>query len=409
MSIRNVVSVSSIACALALGACSSNKDSTAPASGSGVSTGSQGGSSQGGAGGGGGSGTGAGGAGGSAQVVCLPDSSSSASFKLADTSLCVVAKYTAPFVVGFDTNFNEISPSWGRHQGPLTLKQEGGNVTLTRWKVPAGATGALTAEVIGPIATQVAPAEFINATAVDLPFNNWTAIGWAKFMSPNGELLLLNDKTVAKRFNTEGLFAVAGLHALMKDRILSASFSEVGKPGAKTAGLYYADVCGQDLCASGTGNESASGDAGGPIAVDLDGNVFASFPSIAGDKQSVRGFAAGLIAPGKAPMGGGFPVFSLAGGGQAMAAMPPRNGSDGYILFQPDTKDFVYLDPIVQRYAVPSDVAPKGTPKPALTLAKAGTEIRLMSDDQGRIWVGVVTDAMKGESAFFVLDRAPAK
>jgi hypothetical protein len=354
--------------------------------------------------------SGTGGAGGGMPAVkCLDAATYSGTFALKDASLCVVAKYTAPFVVGFDANFVEIAPSWGRHGGPLTLAQSGKNVTLTRWKLPAATTGALTvASTAGPIDTainaQIAPAMlFMNAWAIDLPFNDWTAVGWADFGSPNGELILLAGSAIDARFPATGVFAAEGLSAGGKNRILTASLSALGASGMAT-GFYSADVCGKALCTMGTAQVQTQGDASGPVARDTAGNAFAVFPNLASKKQEIAAWAAAQIAPGAAAPKGET-LATLDGSGVSIAAKAPNTTSAGYVLFQPAVM-FVNQDVVALRYTVSAGkVAAMGSATAAIVPAKAGTEVRLLADDQGRLWAGIATGA--SESTFFVLERTP--
>ncbi len=348
------------------------------------------------------------------QVKCLDAASYSATFTLADPALCVVAKYTAPFTVGFDTaTFAEIAPTWGRHGGPVTLVQSGKNVTLTRWKLPAGATGALTvASTVGPVDTAISPQIapqmlFMNAWAVDLPFNNWTALGWADFGTPNGELILLAGSAIDARFPASGVFAAEGLAAAGKNRILTASLSALGGSGAST-GLYTADMCGKALCAMGTAQAQKQGNASGPVARDAAGNVFAVFPDIGTKKQQIAGWAAAQIAPGAAAPAGAA-LATLDGSGVSIAAKAPSGNLPGFVLFQPAVM-FVSQNVTVLHYAVAAGkIAALGTAAAGIVPAKAGSEVRLMSDDQGRLWAGIATGTNPNapESTFFVLDRAP--
>ncbi len=325
-------------------------------------------------------------------------------FTLTEKSLCVVEKHVAAFTVGFDKDFNEVAPSWGRHGGPLTLAQSGSEVTLTRWKASGDATSALVVDsTVGPIDLGIAANEYVNRGAVDLPFLDATALGWASFGKPDGELILLDASAVATRFDAEGLFALVGLAGDTKDRFVYSGLSPVGAPGANSVALYTADICGKALCASGTESVHTEGDASGPVAVDEAGNVIAVFPDLAKNTQSMRGFAAAAIAPGSMKPTSE-ELFSRPGAGASLAAIAPTDDASGYAFFQP-TLSFEYKNLIVQRYTADAELATDGPAHDALIPTKPNTDLRIFTDDTGRLWVGIATDAAKGESTFFVLAR----
>ena len=385
-------------------------DETAPtttANGGGGSGGAGGNATGGGDGGTGGTG----GSGGGAPVVeCLADTEYAFVFTITEKSLCVVEKHVAPFFVGFDAAFNELGPSWGRHGGPLTLTQDGSKISLSRWKASGDALSPLVLlPSTGPVELGIAATEYVNRVAVDLPFSEWTAVSWARFGAPAGELVLLASDKLDKRFDVEGLFTLAGIAGDKTNRIVHASLSAMAAPGAAKVGLYTADFCGTALCPMGAAETHVEGDASGPVAVDLDGNVFAMFPNLANATQTLRAYPALAIAPG-ATNPAGVEFFEMPGAGAALAALAPKGDSPGYVFLQP-TIAFDYKNMVVQRFKIAAgmtgELVTDGVAHDALIPTKANTELRIFTDDAGRLWVGIGTDPMKGESTFFVLDRAP--
>ena len=410
-----------------LGGCGSDAEppaaQTTSSAGGGVggSGGGTGGGNGGGNGGGGGGGGVGGGVGGGAPIEpCLDSGKYEDAFELTEPGLCVVARYEAPFIVGFDENYVELAPTWGRHGGPLTLKQTGTAFTLARWKLPPGAEGNLAldgtpAPIESAISPMNAPASlFLNASATDLPFGDWTLVGWSEFGTPKGEALLVGPKGIEQRLSTAGLYAVAGLHTQGRARILSASLSGLGQPGS-TVGLYASDFCpaGPTFGACGANSGSVknglvtkAGDASGPVTVDHAGHAFAVFPSLASDEQTIMGYAAETIAPGAAT-----PVATvlatLAGSGTSLAALAPSANEAGFAFFQP-AQTFVPGNVLIQRYEVVQKgkaLAPKGAPSNAIVPKAPGSDVRLMVDDKGRLWASLRVDPKQSKSSFFVIDR----
>ncbi|MBM4356820.1 MAG: hypothetical protein FJ096_01795 [Deltaproteobacteria bacterium] len=347
---------------------------------------------------------------GGGNTACLEASAYADAFELKLAELCVVERHAAPFVVGFDENYVEIAPTWGRHQGPLTLAQTGNAFTLTRWKAPAEPSAPLTVEsTAGPVDTAIpmnaAPATlFLNAAAVDLPFGNFTAVGWADFGTPKGELLLVGANGIEKRHAVSSLYAVAGLTDKAKHRVLTSSASTLGATGS-AIGLHATDLCDGAICPSGTALITKQGDASGPVVTDSAGHALAVFPDIAKGTQSLVGYGAGAVAPGVTPAAGAT-LATLDGSGTSLVALAPTNEAAGIALFQPAVM-FVPGDVLVQQYTVldAKTLNAKGAAKAALVPKTPGTDVRMMRDDQDRIWVGLRIDTTKPESVFFVLAR----
>ena len=419
---------SGLALAALTGACSSDDESAVTgaatsASGGGATSNTTNGQGGGGGGGGAGGGGGGGAGGGEALLPCLDASAYDDAFELAESSLCVVARFEAPFIVGFDESFAEVAPTWGRHGGPLTLAQKGTTFTLSRWKVPAGAGGELTLEgsptpIESAIEPAIAPAQlFLNAAAVDLPFGGFTLVGWSEFGTPNGEALLVGAQGIEKRFGVSGLYASVGIYGQAKARLLSTSLSAVGKQGNEV-GLYANDFCGAGAtfapCILDSGSVkkgliTKQGDASGPVAIDRDGNALTVFPTLSTNKQTLVGYASDTVAPTQAsPIAN--ELATLDGSGTSLAALAPLSNvieEDGLAFFQP-AQMFVPGDVVVQRYVVDAGgkkLAAKGTPTLALVPKAPGADVRLMVDGAGRLWASLRVDPKAPGSAFFVIDR----
>ncbi len=373
-------------------------------SSSGTGGGGAGGSGAGAAAGMGGTG-GTGGSGGT--ITCLDSSQHSDQFTVDEPGLCLVGKHTAPFAMGYS-----IVPSWGRHDGPLTMVQSASpvdEITLTRWTVPATPTGALTvAETVGPIDLAINQQSlFMNGSAVDLPTNGWTFVGWAAFGSTLGEAIMLDQATVAARWNVAGLFAGVGVDdGSTTGRLLHSSLTPLDAPTATDgSGLYAADICaGPTLC--GENSMALGGDATGPVVLDRDGNLFTTLPDIGGGTQTLRAFTSADIAPAAAATGGTM-IFTTSGSGTALAAMAPADDAPGVVFLQVfNGQTFMAENVMAHDYTVANNtVSPGGTLATALTMTTAGTAVNLMTDDDGRLWVAIDTGTT--EVTFYVLARAP--
>jgi hypothetical protein len=360
-----------------------------------------------GAGGGGGSGGSSSSSGG--NVNCLDPSASKSFFTIADPSFCVVATYDADMSGGVGL------PSWGSHGGPFTFVRPAGSgsVDLVRWKLPAGATGKLSAETTHVDA--MLPADtFVSEQVVDLPFFSWTAFSWAgKFPNTAGEIVMVKGSSVAKRYPINGALSIGGVASDMEHgRLFGSSLSAVADATSNKNGLYAADTCGttanpdllpgQDSTCKPPIAISAWGDASGPVVADRDGNVFVVMMGFSSD-QEARAFAATTIARGQGPTDGA-QLFKLPGFGSSLVAIAPQAGIHGVVLFQPfNPTTFEAEDVIAQTYSVSGEsVKPEGAPTPFLKLAKSNTTLTLTRDDQDRLWVGA---AVASGTTFVVLAR----
>jgi hypothetical protein len=363
-----------------------------------------------GAGGAGAGGAGAGGAlegGGGASGACLPSSSHADVFTL-PADLCVVATYDAPFAVASYT-----PPSWGRHGGPMTLVQAFAGadpvdeITLTRWQLPGEPGGSLSAaEVLGPLAVGASPMAYFASVATDLPGTPWTVVAYADATFA-GELVALDDDTIADRWSVNGYYWGAAV-GTGTPRLVHTSQGALEDAAGATAGLYAADFCaGPALCAGGAATIDTWGNATGPLAADGAGNVFAVQTDFVSDDQTLRGFAAAAIAPGE-PAVTGTDLFTVPGFGSSLAAIAPAGGAPGWVLFQPQTFDgTVVADDVVgARFSVSGDtLSAVGDASTAISFTEPNTDVSLMGDGQGRIWLGLATGA--SSSTFFVI--APAE
>ncbi|MCC6528017.1 MAG: hypothetical protein IT373_35550 [Polyangiaceae bacterium] len=362
-------------------------------------------SSQGGGGAGGEGAGGGGGGGGGAPASCLDPTLAADVFAIAEPGLCLVGKYTAPFEVSY-----ALSPSWGRHGGPLTVQagSPAGSVDLGRWSTPVEQVGELTAQTTNvPLAIQAPGSVFIGPTAVDLPFANWTLVSWTgDFGSSDGEALLLSGSSVAQRQPVAGLFSAVGVPSeSVLGRILHTSLTKLGAAAdPQKAGLYAADICA-NLQPCATEEVAIWGDANGPVKLDQDGNAFAVETTLSPAQLTLRAFAAASVAPGAGPTSG-VELFTLDGFGSELAVLAPVAGAPGLVFFQPfDALAYDALDVVVERFIVSGGlVGAVGAPTPALTLATPGTPLTLMTDSAGRLWVAAVT--APGESTFYVLARS---
>ncbi|XXX73564.1 hypothetical protein WMF30_38570 [Sorangium sp. So ce134] len=331
-----------------------------------------------------------GGGGGADGAGCLDAQSHGALFSLVDPAWCAVAAYTTDEEIGF------ASVTWGRHGGPMFARSGAeGAVEIVRLTPPEAADGELAAART-TIDAGVPDGAFLGGQAVDLPFFGWTAISWTSaFPETLGELILIEDRAAAERYEVNGFFAAAAVEG----RLLYTGLSPLGDLAAGANALYAADRCGaegQDARLAPEGDASCAepaavaawGDSSGPVAADLRGNVFAVLPSADGT-QEARGFAAGAIARGAGPAEGDV-VFSLPGSGTSLAALAPEQGAPGVLVFQPsDPATYEALAPVAVGYSDDGGrVRADGSPAPLLELATAGTTLSLVTDDANRLWIG---------------------
>jgi len=344
----------------------------------------------GGNGGTGGSG-GTGGTGGGGGGPCLAPSTYADLFIVKDEEFCVVGLYESDEVVGTPS-------SWGRHGGPVTMSAAPapGSVTIERLTPPAGATGKLTITKVD-VDAQIPAMAFVGGQAIDLPFFNWTVVSYTA-SDLTGEIILVDEATVATRYPVNGFFAGVGVGETgALGRLIYSGLSAVNDAATMTNAFYAADACGTeaamprlvpdgDMTCGAPSAIDTFGTASGPVAADRVGNVFVIM-SDAGD-QEARGYAAEKVARGAAPSAGAT-LFTASGFAGSLAAIAPGLDEAGVVAFQPiDGTTFDALDVVAQRYRVQSGaIVAEGTSSVLLSPATAGTALPFFTDDQDRLWV----------------------
>jgi hypothetical protein len=345
---------------------------------------------------------------GGATPGCLDASAYAGLFTIADKGFCAVAVYEA------DESLNFGLPSWGSHDGPLTLRADatGGGVTLVRWKAPSGATGKLTKQETH-VAAGVPDGAYLGGAANDLPFFGWTAISWTgPAPSTAGQIVAIANGAVGKTYDVNGIYALAGVSdGAQQGRLLYTGLSPLGATTTSDNGLFAADACSAPAPDLGAGQGcapsalvSAWGEYSGPIAIDKSGNAFAVLTKASDGTQEARGFVSAKIARG-APPTAGVTIFSIPGFGSSLAAIAPTASAPGVLVFQPfDAKTYDALDVIAQRYTAGADVAAMGQPATLLTGASKTSGLSFMTDGEDRLWVAASTDT---KTTYVVLAPTP--
>lgn len=355
--------------------------------------------------------TGTGGAGGTTTttaLACLPDAATAALFTLGASDLCAIAVFTSSGAINYQ------QPTWGAHGGPLLVSPGPGDgeVTLDRWTPPAGASGEITIEST-TLAAGIPAGAFAGAEALDLGFRAGTAISYSgAFPDTAGELVIAKGTDTTERYPVNALFSMIVLPKAgdaTSGRLAHTGMSALGDAAAGANGLYAADDCmgtflpnAQPACGAPI-EVAAWGDASGPAVADAAGNAFVVMTSFAGDQEG-RAFAADAIAEG-APASEGDVLFTLGGFGQSLAALAPDAAAPGIVAFQPsDASSFEALDVLEIRYSVKDGhVTAESQPKPLLTFPKANTPVAMLTDPEGRLWVGVPVDDGGGATTTFVV------
>ncbi|MBK6518539.1 MAG: hypothetical protein IPM79_16535 [Polyangiaceae bacterium] len=360
------------------------------------------GTAQGGAGG-------AGGEGGGAPGACLPESVADGFFTLTTTSLCIVDVKTAS---GLDLAPYGATPSWGKHGGPLTFEGDGVDLVVTRW---SGSGAALTAADETFTATNIPADAFWAPLAVELdtPAGGSCGAGaaiaasWSGFDFVNdGELVTLDESGGVTAQLAAGMYGMAA----SGERLFFTALSQVGGPTNNNPALYAGDA--QATC-EGSGFDSAGavdawGLSTGPVAVDGDGSLFAILTDFNEGTQEIRAFEAADVAPG-APATTGTAIATLDGYGDALAAIAPEGAAPGLLVVQPnDATDGSHGEVLAIEVTLDAGAFTGAAPVTLLDLTEDDDNVTLMTDDDGRLWVGL-TRSVKGQpvSTFFVLDRAP--
>jgi len=341
----------------------------------------------------GGSGSGGEGGAGGASAVCLDSAAFSDLFTLDTDRLCVVALYDAP---GWVTLSYGVQPTWGTHGGPLTGAYfndiANGPITsveLTRWSVPAGTSGEVT-----PTTTEIAldlgdDADFGGGQFLDLPGDTTIFTYSGEDFTTEGGLVFFDEEGVLE---TDLLIGGVGIAVDATDGSpLVAALAAPLDTAIDAAGLYGVEACVGGGFVCGGVAHSIWGDATGPVATDLDGNVFAVMTSFDGT-QTARGFGPGELSTDE--LTDGADAFTVGGFGSPLAAIAPLAGEPGLLVFQATNAETYAGEPaIVATYEADGDsVTPGEAPETLLTPTVDGAPISLVSDDEDRIWVGVGTE-----------------
>jgi hypothetical protein len=349
--------------------------------------------------------SGTGGMGGAGPCAMGPPAS--AYFTVLTTDLCVVARYEAP---ALDLTAAYASPTWGNHGGPLTASVTQAGTTadlhIARWSL-SGTTLAKQESTV-PLTGLEDPA-FFTGEIVDLPQQSLSVVGWQGVDFANdGGVFLTSNNAVTKSWPAIGAFSfgAVGPNVDAYTRVLQTGLSPLGSGTSGAAALYAADIHADGTFVNPPAAIDAWGTANGPLAVDSAGNVFAIATTPANGNQELRGFASTKIQPLAAPTTG-VTLLQVAGFGSELAAVAPKGASPGLAMFQPQTGTGVGQSVVLQRYTSDgTTLAASGASTPLLTLTTMGTNLTLMTDPQGRVWVGAKNVDVGGSgTSFFVLDR----
>jgi hypothetical protein len=350
--------------------------------------------------GGGGGPSGAGGTGGSpGGCTVAPE------FTVEHPDYCVLERWTAP---GFTIAPFSSSPSWGRHDGLLTVEATSSDVVLTRWN--KGDAGSLvgttsTAPLVG------VPADaFFGGLAVDfeslagascraLPM---TAIAWtgASF-TEDGEIVTIGDELASENVTATGVFGVASAGG----RLFYTGLSAPGGPTTDDLALYAAEAteCSLTLTDGGVA-DAAFGNAAGPVVADEDGNLFAIMTDFLAGTQSIRGYRAQAVS-GALPFVGPALLGTFTGFGDALAALRPRDGHPGLVVLQPNGADGLHGDVLAVEYTTAGGSLQPGAASTFLALSTPDQNLTLVvGDDQ--LWVGA-TSGDPPTTTFSVVGRRP--
>lgn len=338
-----------------------------------------------------------GGGGGGGGATCLAADATNAYFTVEVSSLCAVEKWTA---ADLTLDPYGASPTWGTHGGPLTYEGTATDVTLSRW-APGAQPGTLEATTSSAAVTVPAGA-FWGAQALDVS-SSLTVVAWSGMdFTTEGGFAVVKPTGVVQ----EDALGVFGL-GISQGRLLFTGISAAASTTAGDVGLRSALVTSSALTDDGT--IATWGLATGPVAVDKAGNAFAVNTDYLAATQELRGFLASDIGPGDAPTPGEV-LATLPDFGDAMAALAPPTPQDpGLVLLQPnDGMTFAHLDVVGVPYTVyGGELTMGGPPMTVLALAQADTNLTLMTDDTGRLWVGASNAEGGSGAVFFVLDRVP--
>jgi hypothetical protein len=335
--------------------------------------------SSGGAGGEAGAPTGGGGGEGGASgcLTSAPD----VPFTVAGDDLCVVRVVDAP---GLSLAAYGATPSWGRHDGLLTLAARGASLTRTRWSLD----GDLLVGTDDPGVTiaEIPDDAFWGGLSVDSDVAaEYSLATWSgQDFFNDGELLGFAATTSqVSRGNATGVFGFV----TVGQRVLYTGLSPVGGPAEGRPGLYAAELASATSGFEGATLVDEFGQATGPLALDADGRLFAIMTSFGDGTQEIRTYAADSVDSASPPVTGAA-FATLDGYGDALAALAPAGDAPGLLLFQPNAGAGPHQPVALWRYA--ADGAPEdATPSVWLTPDTPDTNVTLTADDDGQLWVGV--------------------
>jgi len=387
------LSCASVLVLVAFGCTDEGEADTTGTAGPGVgggTTSANGGGSQ----GGGSTGGNSSGGGGAAPMPCLADTLAADHFSIARDDLCIVAVYDAPAleISGYGT-----TPTWGSHGGPLTFEADAASATIYRWNL-SGSTLMATPEDV--TLSGLPAGAYFGSQVVDplgVPVFSWTG---ASFMTEGG--VIADDLGTGVSTTTIGVTAMA---SSATSRFLFTALGPMGGT-AGDAGVYAGKVLltPREASIATDGEVDTWGLATGAVAFDGAGNAFAIQTDYVTGTQELRAYASSDVEVG-APAIVGVTLATIAGYGDALAAVTPAGADPGIVLFQPNDADTsAHLDVTSVEYVkTGAAIAVQGTPTPALTLTTADTNLTLMTDPSGRVWVG--GSATGGGSTFYVLRR----
>jgi hypothetical protein len=335
--------------------------------------------STGGAGGGGAPSSGGGGEGGSGG--CLSPAPSDLPFTVDGDDLCLVRVVDAP---GLSLAAYGATPSWGRHDGLLTLAIRGASLTRTRWSLD----GDVLVGAPDPTVTVAGVPEgaFFGGLTVDSDVAaEYSIAAWSgQDFFNDGELVGFGGTSnEISRGNATGVFGVA----TVGQRVLYTGLSPVGGPAEGRPGLYAAELASATAGFEGATLVDEFGEATGPVALDADARLFAIMTKFTDGTQEVRTYAPSAIDSASPPVVGDS-FATLDGYGDALAALAPVGAEPGLLLFQPNDGAGPHQPVALWRYA--ADGAPEAAaPAVWLTPEAPDTNVTLTADDAGQLWVGI--------------------
>ncbi len=357
--------------------------------------------------GGGGAGVGgAGGSGGEAPLACMniaPDF-----FTVEGDDLCVVQTFTAE---GLELLSYGTTPTWGAHGGPLTSSVNTANtsLTLTRWSK----SGTTLTKADTTVALTGVPADAFfgglalesDATGAACADDQVVSVAWSGGnFTTEGAIVTVTPAGDAESVTATGVFGMASIGA----SVFYTGLSEVAGPTNAVVGLYAAETasCDAGLATSGA-IETGWGLATGPVARDLDGNIFAILTDYLTGRQLIHGYRAADLTAGGAL--DGVELADLEGFGDAFAAVPPEGDEPGLLVLQPNAGDLTEnQDVVAVEYSSAGGTLASGLTKTLLTISEEDKNVTLMTDDEGHLWVGVTTPGETPVTTFYVMARRPA-